>query len=1243
MKQLLLVIFCFLQTILLAQTTDLSPSEIIQKFLNEKYQELELHKNDIQDWSVTSHHTSKQSGAMHIYIRQNYQGIPLFNGLANFALKDGKVFSMGNRLIDNIQQKIQYSTPSVKPHKAVEMAAQALGLPQPQNLKIIEAINSKYFIYNPAEISSENIPVQLMYFADENGNIKLVWDLSIYQLNAQHWWSVRIDAQTGDLLDKKDWVTHCKFEHSPFVKCSHKSHQKENFDITTIAAPDKLAAPDQYTVYALPLESPSHGGRTTVTNPADAIASPFGWHDTNGAAGAEYTITRGNNVHAYEDTLDNNSPGTSPNGGPTLEFNFPLNNAAQPHTYIPAATTNLFYMNNMLHDVWYRYGFDEASGNFQTNNYGNGGAGNDYVRAEAQDGSGTNNANFATPNDGSRPRMQMYVWPFNTTVGPFLDVLAPSNILGSYTAVKANFGPDLPPTAIVADVVLIEDAVAPTNDGCNTITNAAQLSGKIVLIDQGSCSFTDKIQAAQNAGALAVIIANTTGFLYPMVGTSATINIPSVMVLATVANAIKSELALGNTVTASIDNAGVSDKDSDLDNGIICHEYGHGISNRLCGGPSNSNCLHNSEQMGEGWSDWFALMMTIEPGDLGTDVRGIGTYVEGEPTTGAGIRPAPYSTDFAVNAYTYAHSNNAASISEPHGVGFIFATALWDLTWALIDHYGGTPSPDLYNGTGGNNIAMSLVIEGLKLQPCSPGMIDGRNAILQADQLLYNGAHQCIIWEVFRRRGFGYSASQGSENSRSDQTEAFNMAPVCLIATAPPIAAFSPGSINTCVSTIHFKDSSQSTPHQWFWDFGDGQSSTQQNPSHFYTSSGSYTVTLIVSNNMGNDTAVQQINITLPPTPVAIGDEVCAGNAATLTATGSGEIRWLNSSRNIIKEGDTLIIPSIASVQTYYAENITGTPSQQIGAVDSSLGNGSLHNAGYGALNFHADQSFEIVSALVYAGGSGSRTFKLATGTNNGTNPTAATTIDDVTVFLTNGMQRVYLNMLVPDTGDFNLGGNNVNLYRNTNGANYPYNAPGLMTINSSSSNSNSYFYFYDLEIRTPRCVSAVDTAFATPILAYFTHTNTNNTYTFTDGSSGATSWHWDFGDGNTSTLQNPVHTYATTGTYIITLTINGGTCISTRTINDVLGVQTTNNQLIPTVALMPNPSSDFVTVQLNRAIEEDLLIQIFGVDGRVLQTANLLQGSTQFTLNIENLPSAVYLVKIQGLTFSETRKLVKK
>jgi len=116
---------------------------------------------------------------------------------------------------------------------------------------------------------------------------------------------------------------------------------------------------------------------------------------------------------------------------------------------------------------------------------------------------------------------------------------------------------------------------------------------------------------------------------------------------------------------------------------------------------------------------------------------------------------------------------------------------LWEMTWDLIDEYGF--DADFYNGTGGNNIAMALVIEGLKLQPCNPGFVDGRDAILAADQALYGGANECLIWEAFARRGLGVNADQGSTGNKNDGTEDFDLPAVCL----GPALSFTLPTINT--------------------------------------------------------------------------------------------------------------------------------------------------------------------------------------------------------------------------------------------------------------------------------------------------------------------------------------------------------------------------------------------------------------------------------------------------------------
>src|SRR5436190_1579149 len=130
------------------------------------------------------------------------------------------------------------------------------------------------------------------------------------------------------------------------------------------------------------------------------------------------TVTTGNNVEAYLDSDANNAPDNNNGAGLSVghalaanqNFTFPFSTTVDPRTQQAAVVTNLFYYNNIMHDFSYNLGFTETARNFQVNNFGRGGLQSDSVRAEAQDGSGTNNANFATPPDGQRPRMQQYLF-----------------------------------------------------------------------------------------------------------------------------------------------------------------------------------------------------------------------------------------------------------------------------------------------------------------------------------------------------------------------------------------------------------------------------------------------------------------------------------------------------------------------------------------------------------------------------------------------------------------------------------------------------------------------------------------------------------------------------------------------------------------------------------------------------------------------------------------------------------------
>ncbi|MDG1842186.1 MAG: M36 family metallopeptidase, partial [Crocinitomicaceae bacterium] len=628
----------------------------INRYLSQNIQKLDLSISDISDLRIYNQHSDQKTGLTYLYLIQRHANLDVYNANAVFVKKKNKVYLTGNRFQKNIKSRVNVEAPFLSPKEALEILVRNLGI-----TNIVESnplrISKNQYLFDKEFLSQEDIPVDLIYVPYKK-QIRLAWDISVYMLDGKHWWSIKIDALTGQEIDRVDWVSSCNYH-------SLNSNEQQ------LHLPPPTT--DEYRVFPYPVESPNHGVRTLLIGPSDTVASPYGWHDTDGSNGAEYTITRGNNVLACEDQNGNNGTGASPDGGALLQFDFPLNLNQAPSAYVDAATTNLFYANNVMHDVWYHYGFTSAAGNFQQNTYGLGGLGSDYVRADAQDGSGMNNANFATPPDGSKPRMQMFLWtpPPN---GNILTVNSPSSLSGSYYALPSGFGPSISSTPITSDIVIYNDSVPDNYDACELPTNASALNGKIVLIRRGSCTFVDKIQRAQDAGAISVIMANNvSGNPITMGGTSSTITIPALMISDIDGAAIIAQIESGGTVNATIvdSNATNYDLDGDFDNKIIAHEYGHGISNRLTAGASNTSCLGNDEQMGEGWSDWFGLMLTIEPGDQSTDIRGVGTYVKGQSTTGNGIRPAPYCTDFLINGYTYSATNNTAGISKPHGVGFV--------------------------------------------------------------------------------------------------------------------------------------------------------------------------------------------------------------------------------------------------------------------------------------------------------------------------------------------------------------------------------------------------------------------------------------------------------------------------------------------------------------------------------------------------------------------------------------------
>ena len=271
--------------------------------------------------------------------------------------------------------------------------------------------------------------------------------------------------------------------------------------------------------------------------------------------------------------------------------------------------------------------------------------------------------------------------------------------------------------------------------------------------------------------------------------------IPAVSVSTANGDAIRAALPATGTVRKNPNHSGI--RDGDFENGIIFHEYGHGLSNRLTGGPG-INCLSGAEQMGEGWSDYVAITSFLDPDlDDPNQPRGMGPYALFQADRhGNGIRPRPYSRDFNIQPATYDSIKTNAwltgSLAQPHGIGHAWAAILWDMNWDLIDKHGFSGNIYLPWNAGGNNRAMQYMVDGLKLQGCGPTFVTGRAAIIAAANVLGGGAagevegDSCTLWATFSRRGLGFSAVGGT-TSRDDGTEAFDTNPLCLRGFQSPV------------------------------------------------------------------------------------------------------------------------------------------------------------------------------------------------------------------------------------------------------------------------------------------------------------------------------------------------------------------------------------------------------------------------------------------------------------------------
>ena len=492
---------------------------------------------------------------------------------------------------------------------------------------------------------------------------------------------------------------------------------------------ESRTASDSYNVF---VEDPLKGPQGVVNGPvAGGVASPAGWLNTGRQLN---TKILGNNVSAYLDADANNRPdagGTTVRGGRFLTA-ANLTQAPTTATNKAMAVQNLFYLNNVVHDILYGYGFNETAGNFQIDNFSRGGLGGDPVQAEAQDGSGTDNANFSTPVDGQKPRMQMYLW---TGAGPSHEVVVNSPLPAkTFGAMGAQFGPALTTTGITGAVAATSPA-----DGCTTI---ASVTGKVALIDRGTCAFTIKVKNAQLAGATGVVIANNVDgtAIFTMGGTDATVTIPSVMISQNDGITLKAINAPNATERKLA--AQPLQIDASIDADVVFHEYGHGLSWRMIGGMSGPL----AGAVGEGNSDGIAMLIN--------DDDKIGEYSSSNPN---GIRRYPYA------GYPLTYANVTGT--EVHNDGEPYAA----IVWRMMELFGPARRAALFG----------YVVDGMNFTPATPAYENMRDGILASVAAGAAPADCQIVWQAFAQFGVGVGAKGVVNGSTVTITPSFIAPTTC--------------------------------------------------------------------------------------------------------------------------------------------------------------------------------------------------------------------------------------------------------------------------------------------------------------------------------------------------------------------------------------------------------------------------------------------------------------------------------
>ncbi|MGE5239281.1 MAG: M36 family metallopeptidase [Chloroflexota bacterium] len=351
------------------------PRTIAARFLRENRDLFMLREADIAALTFTRDFRSERTGVTHLTMQQQINGLPLFGAqLTSNIDSHGRLLSVAGELLPDPAAIANTATPDISETDAVQIAA----------------VN--------ANISTVKHSQQgLVYFPLARNDARLAWDVFVEDAATPNSYRILVDAQDGRVL----WRQSTTFYAGPHGEVYTRESPVPNIPIGAASG-------------EVPREDVDFNGGLFF--PAGNVHFDW-WNDSTSSA--DTTTTKSNNAHAKQDTDgDNDDTEGFPPSVTDGNFTFPIDLTQAPATYLSASTVNLFHWLNRLHDLFYGYGFDEAAGNYQSDNFGLGGVGGDPLQGDTQDPNENCNAhtgwtvscdpntNICTAGDGISTRIQ---------------------------------------------------------------------------------------------------------------------------------------------------------------------------------------------------------------------------------------------------------------------------------------------------------------------------------------------------------------------------------------------------------------------------------------------------------------------------------------------------------------------------------------------------------------------------------------------------------------------------------------------------------------------------------------------------------------------------------------------------------------------------------------------------------------------------------------------------------------------